>query len=40
MWVETRLRQWILKGDKNPQHAFLWMVSEAGGQKLEVLMAC
>jgi hypothetical protein len=27
--VQTRLRQWIFKGDKNPQHTFLRMGSKA-----------
>jgi hypothetical protein len=28
--VRTRTRRWIIKDDKNPQHAFLRMVSKAG----------
>jgi hypothetical protein len=31
MQVQTLLRQWFLYGDKNQQHTFLWMGSEAGG---------
>jgi hypothetical protein len=29
--VQARPSQWVVKGDKNPQHDFLRMGSEAGG---------
>jgi hypothetical protein len=38
--VQTWPRQWIFKGDKNPQHAVAQSGSKAIGTKLLDFMAC